>query len=114
MGFNFLGTSDNTYYSKTPEPDPNIFKIIRKEMFSCCEILEVKYGGCTTFDGVKLLLIKDHYTGGILDPHLLGDNHIVIARFEPTQEGWNLARLCVKNLCEEYLHRISNFYNNNE
>jgi hypothetical protein len=33
-----------------------------------------------------------------LDPHLLGSTHPVMARFEPTEEGWELARMCAKSL----------------
>lgn len=59
----------------------------------------MKYKGCTIFNGEKLLLLKSKWNkSNKLDPHLLGNKHIILARFEPNQIGWKLARLCAKNL----------------
>ena len=35
-----------------------------------------------------------------LDPHLLGNGHIVIARFEPNEQGKKMARMCALHLAE--------------
>ena len=78
-----------------PNPDPYRFRVIKQENRNGKSILLVKYEGCTTFNGEKLLLTRTIYKGKQqLDPHLLGNDHIVLARFEPTTEGWRLARLC--------------------
>ena len=78
-----------------PNPNPLRFHVQREEVVAGKSLLLVKYAGCTTFDGTKLLLLKRKWTQGeTLDPHLLGGNHIVLARFEPTEQGWAMARQC--------------------
>lgn len=86
---------------KSPNPNPFKFKILKEEKLERGTILEVKYEGCTTFNGVKLLLLRCHVDlkyFGKLDPHLLGDGHIVCARFEPTPQGWDMARMAAAML----------------
>lgn len=81
------------FSSDSPEPNPQLsdFKIIRKQDVGDYQIVEVEYRGCTTFGGRKLLLMRKGKIGKTLDPHLLGNGHPVIARFEPTVEGWMMA-----------------------
>lgn len=83
-----------------PNPDPRKFTLIEQRKIGKYTIAEVKYHGCTTFDGHKLLLIKGTFDEfpKILDPHLLGANHPVKARFEPNIIGWNLAIICAETL----------------
>jgi hypothetical protein len=93
MGLNFLGSSGD--YTP-PNPNPFHCQVVKRESHGDYQVLEVKYFGCTTFSGHKLLLTRDRYLEiEPLDPHLLGDGHPVMARFEPTEEGWALARLCL-------------------
>lgn len=96
MGINLF--SD---YQDPPNPNPMKWKTISKEKIGDYIIQEVKYHGCTTFNGHKLVLMRKEPLFGELDPHLLGTHHYVMARFEPTEEGWALARLCAENLNEE-------------
>ena len=66
-------------------------------MFKNKSILLVHYKGCITFGGKKLILLKKEWDGRkYLDPHFLNDDHIVLARFEPNESGWALARWCAK------------------
>lgn len=83
---------------KTPNPNPRLFRIINRERIGDYTIVEARYYGCTTFDGCKLMLLKSNKVPYPLDPHLLGGNHPVIARFEPNENGWKLARLCALEL----------------
>ncbi len=79
------------------KPDPFKFEIVRFE--SCGSyyvIVEAKYEGCKTYNGHKLMLLRgteNPCDRQSLDPHFL-EGHCVIARFEPTVLGWELARLC--------------------
>lgn len=85
----------------SPNPNPFKFKVLKEEHLERGMILLVNYEGCTTFNGNKLLLLRcniDLKYFGKLDPHLLGDGHIVCARFEPTEEGWNMARMAANCL----------------
>jgi hypothetical protein len=90
------GNLDSLYPT---DPNPFIFKVLDREIINNNLILLVKYPNCTTFSGKKLLLLKGtKYNQKKLDPHLLGKSHPVIARFEPNEQGWNLARICAKNI----------------
>jgi len=101
MGFNFLGSktsefnNSNNSYDKNVNPDPYSYSIKAVEEYDNYYIALIKYFGCTTFDGHKLLLIdkrKIKNDSLAIDPHLLGNEHFVIARFEPNPDGWNMAR----------------------
>jgi hypothetical protein len=82
-----------------PNPNPFKFKVLSQEDYGQRSVLLVKYEGCTTFEGHKLLLTRTSYSGDEeLDPHLLGVDHLVMARFEPTEEGLELARYCAQVL----------------
>lgn len=98
MGFKFMSDASNP-----PNPDPARFNVLKKWCQGSCTILEVKYEGCTTFGGRKLLLInkRNYKVGDSLDPHLLG-NDVVIARFEPNEQGWKLAKKCADYLTDWY------------
>lgn len=78
-------------------PLPNQFRF---EILSTIEIvgdlvlIEVRYPDCTTFGGIKILLLESkHYDPkkiDVLDPHFLENNNVV-ARFKPTARGMKLA-----------------------
>ena len=82
-------------------PNPYIYQIFSQEVIGNYSIVEARYAGCTTFSGRKLMLIKgNREITPPLDPHLLGDGHSVIARFEPNEQGRRMARLCALYLTE--------------
>jgi hypothetical protein len=96
------------------EPNPNAerFDIIKREVHNNATIILVKYHGCTTFNGSKLLLLRGEFDENKiivrLDPHLLGNNHPVVARFEPTQIGLSMARSAAKHLSIDQLKVCEN------
>jgi len=98
--------SDGCDCSQPPMPNSSSYSTVSRRHVGEYEIAEVQYYGCTTFGGRKLLLLRRHlYSNNKdmikgLDPHLLGDDHIVMARFEPTEQGWELAELCAQELNE--------------
>ena len=96
MGFNFIGVSETN--TNPPNPNPYRYVVFKTEFVGDLAIREIYYPGCTTFNGHKLLLMKDHYLPRQLDPHLLGNGHSVIARFEPNESGWEIARSCANAL----------------
>jgi hypothetical protein len=88
--------------SKTvaPNPDPKKYTIMAGTHFDgkrSIWMLEVSYAGCTTLDGVKLLIYESEFDAflaflrkGELDPHFLDpwDKRLSpIARFPATPEG---------------------------
>lgn len=87
--------------SKSPNPNPFRYSIVKQEFFGNYNLVEAFYFGCTTFNGHKLMLLTTRNILKCLDPHLLGGDHPVIARFEPNERGWEMARLCAINLMEK-------------
>ncbi len=82
---------------KNPNPNKYKFNIVKEEIINNKSILLVRYEGCTTFNGLKLLLLKNIWNNKkALDPHFLDEKHIVLARFEPNEIGWKLARNCAQ------------------
>lgn len=84
-------------------PDPKKFLIQRWVICNGYVIMLVRYHGVTNFEGRKILMFPRHHTPidifrsiekHGLDPHFSEDQEIVhpIARFIPTEGGWNMAR----------------------
>jgi len=82
-----------------PEPDPKRFRVVDTEEINGWTVAVIHYPACTTHGGHKLLvypttanLVKAQK---ILDPHFLEVDELLtpVARFEPTDEGIELARL---------------------
>lgn len=90
-------TKDNHRFAF--DPIPNNFTVLNIWNIKGNSVVLVRYPNCTTFDGQKLLLIKGEYkVEKELDPHLLGGDHQVKARFEPNEQGLLMAKLCAENL----------------
>lgn len=101
MGLNFFASEDSASNIQSPNPNPYLFLELNKEVIGDYSIIEALYLGCTTFDGRKLMLVKNSESiVSRLDPHLLGDGHPVIARFEPNEKGWRMAKMCALYLKE--------------
>lgn len=76
-------------------PDPKRYTILEAYHSVSCTVLKVKYDGCTNYEGIKILLFKHPLTEIVklkeLDPHFSEAKISPIARFVPTEEGWNMA-----------------------
>lgn len=83
-------------------PNPAKFKITSSEQIENFLIVQVKYDGCTNFEGEKLLvyqdvILEDLIKQGTIDPHFSNNPNYIspIARFVPTKKGWFMAQeLC--------------------
>ena len=93
--------------AKLPNPDPHNYKINKAEEIGGYLILEIHYPDCVNFEGKKVLLFKatllEVVNQKVIDPHFFNDPKIIspIARFVPTKEGWEMAKLLVKNLTRQ-------------
>lgn len=82
------------------DPDPQKFIIVKYESIGKFLIVLINYPNCTTYCGNKLLVyenvsISKLKSMSVIDPHFLEDYISPIARFAPTQRGWELAyRMC--------------------
>lgn len=84
--------------TSSPNPDPFRFEIQERTDYGKYSVVLVKYHGCTTFGGLKLLLVRDLPHNPVeLDPHFLEDNS-VLARFRPDVQGHCLAAGLAENL----------------
>lgn len=90
---------------KIPNPDPTNYRIIKSEVWGVYLIIKINYPECTNYEGNKILLYKNTsleelIRQGSIDPHFCkNDNyHSPIARFEPTEQGWNMALLIAKRM----------------
>ena len=78
-------------------PDPENYTILRSCKYKKYLLVEVRYPDCTNYEGHKILLykkttLKDLLIQGSIDPHFAAnkEKHSPIARFEPTDEGWEM------------------------
>ena len=80
------------------QPNPKSFKIIKCKKIGKIYVSFINYPDAKNFEGNKILItIKNPKEMKILDPHFSEDIN-VIARFIPTDEGWELAIKCAKIL----------------
>jgi len=92
--------SYNSCNSDIEKNIPNLLKWTINGMFQGKGgyVLDVIYIGCTNYEGRKLLVFKGKYSKSAfilkkeLDPHFVESNKLMIARFRPTKEGYDLAR----------------------
>lgn len=113
MGINIFSSSScyekpaSSEPTQSPNPDPRRFVIGDYEQIGRNLVVCIRYPGCTTYEGNKILVFADlHILGlracGVIDPHftdVIPAHHVVpVARFEPTVRGWKLARVCASAL----------------
>lgn len=82
----------------TGNPDPENWKIVKSEAVGWYLVVKIKYPDCTNFEGNKILVFEDISLSSLksqklIDPHFFKSKKYKspIARFEPTDRGWNMA-----------------------
>ena len=86
---------DRSNVQKSPNPNPFRFKVLNITQGWKYDVISVKYPDCTTYEGLKLLVVRKYSVGQsteVLDPHFF-EGGIVVARCAPTEEGIKLANL---------------------
>lgn len=78
----------------TGNPDPERFAILESVKVGAAWVSLVRYDGCVNFEGNKILVTNNAIKGRVaIDPHFSPANPIgLIARFEPTPFGMQLAK----------------------
>lgn len=88
-------------------PDPMRWTLLRGQKVGRGYVAEIRYPDCTNYEGKKILVFQAasmesivKQNQGMLDPHFTDDRKMVapVARFEPTERGWELALLIAANL----------------
>jgi hypothetical protein len=81
-------------------PNPRRFTLTRDERIGKFLIVQANYPDATNFEGNKIMVylfsgtssrLRDA-TGNSLDPHFTPNGIAPVARFEPTDRGWQMAR----------------------
>ncbi len=92
------------YVDRNPNPNPRNYKILQHETVGDYLIVEIKYPDCTNYEGNKILLyrgitLKQLKAQGSIDPHFCNNPNFCspIARFEPTDRGWQMAKNTAAN-----------------
>ncbi len=91
------GSSAPSYEVKLPNPNPKNFKVINITKVNGYTIMHVNYPDCTNYEGDKIMVYDKNFDVKILlaikrlDPHFFNAGDSPIARFEPTERGWNMA-----------------------
>lgn len=78
------------------DPNPRNFVIKKSKSYVTCWVSLINYPDAKNYEGNKILITTwDPNTRSVIDPHFDKDAGI-IARFEPTDEGWELAKKFAK------------------
>jgi hypothetical protein len=87
------------------EPDESDFNILKTHQYGENCLALIKYNGCKTYNGRKLMLYlgvkeEDLRQAKILNPHFLeeSESYVPFARFEPTEKGRDAAHLLAYKL----------------
>ncbi len=92
MGISPFGKCFTNHDVPAPNPSPWNWRLIENIQFQNAYLLKVKYGNCTNFEGIKLMVYRGQYNPTcFLDPHFDTTENSPIARFKPDLEGWDLA-----------------------
>lgn len=108
MGLKLFSTSSFSENSNNtlPNPNPLNYKIVKyAEFYGHYLLVKINYPDCKNHEGNKILLFENCSMDELLkqkkiDPHF-SDNkklHSPIARFEPTNKGWDMAVVLIKSL----------------
>ena len=86
-----------------PNPNPRRFEIWSTEQIGNALIANVYYEDCVNYEGHKLMVYADtredeFRARKVIDPHFRNDDESPIARFEPTEGGWWLARIVARRV----------------
>ena len=93
-------SSGTTWIGNSINPNPSSFKIKKVYTANGLFVSLVNYPNCTTFEGNKILVTNYDVREKNklkLDPHFYKDSGL-IARFEPTDTGWEAAVWFVTNV----------------
>jgi len=113
MGISPFKVSSSAYPSedhkapvvKLPNPDPKNYEVIEAKQEGIYLLVKIRYPDCTNYEGMKILLYEDTTLPKLLrqkyiDPHFSQNDKFKspIARFEPTDKGWDLGIMLMTQL----------------
>jgi hypothetical protein len=77
-------------------PNPKKYKIKKSKHIGSYVLIFINYPDCNNYEGDKILVYRqttfdDSIEKGYLDPHFSENAPSPLARFEPTDAGWQMA-----------------------
>lgn len=99
MGIGSSSRFDRVVYveKSLPNPNPNNYTIIDAVEANDYLLMKIQYHDCTNYEGLKILMffdvtLLDLIKQKSIDPHFSDNKDYIspIARFEPTDNGWNM------------------------
>jgi len=107
MGVGFSWSRDVAPNKNPGNPNPREYRIKRHWIYKNYLVIQIKYYGCTNYEGNKILVFKnatvdDLKRQKVIDPHFSENKTFLspIARFEPTQTGWSNASKFIKLIAD--------------
>lgn len=92
---------------KDINPQPDNWKILKWTPINGHLVIMLEYPNCTNYEGKKILLfrstkIEELVNQKLIDPHFSDNPDFItpIARFEPTDSGWEMAMNCAETLAK--------------
>lgn len=86
---------------RNTNPNPENFNVLKQIVLNGYPIFLVNYPDANNYEGNKILMYPKFFNTELLktkmDPHFFTKGDSPIARFEPTEFGWNLAQTLAKN-----------------
>jgi hypothetical protein len=96
-----------TKYESLPNPRPDNYEIIRSTKLGKFLVIEIKYLDCINYEGKKILVFENCSVAALkkqqlIDPHFSENKKFIspIARFEPTNKGWDMALKLIRSMTE--------------
>ncbi len=75
-----------------PNLNPGNYNLVKWVNYNNAHVVKAHYHDCTNYEGMKIMVYKGHYEHiSYRDPHFAEIHNAPIARFEPTEEGWDNA-----------------------
>lgn len=92
-----------------PNPDPSRWVLLKHKAYARSYVVMVQYKDCTNFEGKKVMVYFGRWPGvgrfirkgRPLDPHFSEEPESPIARFQPTEFGWDMACAVAKGMSGE-------------
>lgn len=78
-------------------PNKYRYDILKTQTIGQVVVVEIHYLDCFSWSGRKICVydnaqkFQDLHQKDCIDPHFLENNYSPVARFEPTQRGWQMA-----------------------
>lgn len=97
---NDLVSKNKKFKTSDGNPDPNNWKFVKVEEHGKYLILMMEYPDCSNYEGKKILVFENItliqlVNQKLIDPHFFpatSNYKSPIARFEPTDRGWEMAK----------------------